>query len=205
MRVIIDGENLRHQLSRILIEAGALENSAKNDYFPFNMRDFLANILASNNTSHICYYTTRVKQPTYKIPQQLSEKLDKISTSHRKWIAKLSSQNITVIKAGHLKIRESNACVHCGKKTLVLQEKGVDVRIATDLLQAAKEHQPIVLVSSDSDLVPSLQTARKLGAKVTYVCPADRVNRALVANTDKVITFDSDKVLTYFRNTHDKA
>lgn len=200
MKVIIDGENFRHQIAHNLVAAGVLAKEQRNDFFRFDMVGFIKDILDDKSNHQIYYYTTKIKQPSYKIPVQLTEKLDKISSENRQWIAQLVNQKIIVIKAGHLKVRESSACIHCGKKTLVLQEKGVDVRVAVDLLQSADSKQQTVLISSDSDIVPSLQATKKLGGEIVYVCPANRVNRSLVAHSTKVITFDTKKVVEYYKD-----
>lgn len=200
MKIIIDGENFRHQITHNLVAAGVLSKDSRNDFFKFDMVGFIKDILSDESSHQIYYYTTKIKLPSFKIPIKLSEKLNKISLANRQWIAQLVNQNITVIKAGHLKVRESSACVHCSKKTLVLQEKGVDVRVAVDLLQFSSDKQQVALLSSDSDIVPSLQATKKLGREVIYICPADRVNRSLVAQCAKVITFDTKKILKYYKD-----
>ena len=197
MKVLVDGENLRHQIASILIDAGLLPKTHKNNFFKFRLREFLQDILGEKDLE-ISYYTTKIKQPYFKIPKKLSDSLEAISKEHRRWIAYLSNQNIKIIKAGHLKVRESSTCVHCGKKTLVLQEKGVDVRVATDLLILASNKVNIVLASSDSDIVPALQVSKRLGVEVNYICPANQLNRSVASQVSYVTTFSKKKVVAYF-------
>lgn len=195
VRVLIDGENLRHQIAHVLVAHRKI--SDKNAFFGFDFAGFCQGVLGSK-ALQIVYYTTKIRQPHQKIPAKLAKQIVKISEANRKWIAQLTNQNITVVKAGHLRVRETNACVHCGKKTLVLQEKGVDVRVATDLLLDAKKGSPTVLGSSDSDLVPALQTAKRAGANIVYLCYAGQRNRSIAAQAKKIITFDDAAVLRYF-------
>lgn len=194
-KILIDGENFRHQIANILVAKKLI--TEKNDFFVFNVAGFFKEIL-NYDKPEIIYYTTKIKQPAYKVPQKLVSLISKISTSNRRWLAQLSNQKIKVIKAGYLRVRESNACVHCGKKTLVPQEKGVDVRVATDLVLSSKAEEIIALVSSDSDLTPAIQSAKRMGAKVQYICYAGQLNRSVAACADSVITFTDKDIIKYF-------
>lgn len=194
-KVLIDGENFRHQIANVLLAKKLIKD--KNDYFVFNTNDFFKDVLSAASIEAV-YYTTKIKQPNYKVPQKLTVLIHKISTANRKWIAQLSNQNITIVKAGHLRVRESNSCVHCGKKTLVLQEKGVDVRVATDLVLSSGKGASVVLVSSDSDLTPAIQSAKRMGTKVQYICYAGQLNRSVAACADSVITFTDKDIIKFF-------
>lgn len=198
MNVLIDGENLRHQIAHVLYQHKKI--SDKNAYFNFNLTQFLNDVLNSSSLK-ITYYTTRIKQPQQKIPIKLQKRITVITESNRRWIADLTNQRIRVVKAGYLRVRESTACVHCSKRTLMLQEKGVDVRIATDLVYAAKSIKNTVLASSDSDLVPAIEVAKRSKIKITYLCYAGWLNRSVASQADKTITFDDALVLKYFKGT----
>jgi uncharacterized LabA/DUF88 family protein len=200
MKLLVDGENFRHQIAAILLAHKKIDDKSADFMFDFN--GFCQALLNDAQGFNITYYTTKIKQPNYKIPLKLTKRITAISTANRKWIARLTNQHVRVVKAGYLRVRESNACVHCGKKTLVLQEKGVDVRLATDLVRAAQQKVGhIALGSSDSDLVPAMQAATMLGAEITYVCYAGTLNRSVAACAKKVLTFDDDIVLKHFGNS----
>lgn len=66
------------------------------------------------------------------------------------------------------------------------EEKGVDVRIAVDLLVGAYEHQydTAILVSSDTDLLPALKQIKKLGRRVEHVGFAHQPSYALQKQAD---------------------
>lgn len=53
----------------------------------------------------------------------------------------------------------------------VFHEKGVDVKIAVDLLVGAYDnlYDVAILISSDSDLVPVIKKVKQLGKKLGYV------------------------------------
>lgn len=63
-------------------------------------------------------------------------------------------------------------------------EKGVDVNIAVDILVATYENlcDTIILVSSDTDLLPAVKKAKEKGKKVEYVGFSHQPSVAMVAN-----------------------
>ena len=65
----------------------------------------------------------------------------------------------------------------------VYHEKGVDVNIAVDILVATYEDlcDRIILVSSDTDLIPAVNKAREKGKVVEYVGFSHKPSVALVA------------------------
>jgi uncharacterized LabA/DUF88 family protein len=81
----------------------------------------------------------------------------------------LISQNVNYVKAGSLKVRDGKICSNCGSSTKVLLEKGVDVRLAVDLVDSFSKGDEVFLLSSDTDLVPAIERAVKKGVKVVYV------------------------------------
>jgi uncharacterized LabA/DUF88 family protein len=198
VKILIDGENLRHQLAYVLGQNGVI--SDKHAYFRFDLVGFLQEALRVNKVD-VTYYTTRIKRPAQKVPMKLQRRITKISEANRRWVADMTNQKIDVVKAGYLRVRESSACVHCSKKTLVLQEKGVDVRVATDLviLSHGESEDNVVLVSSDSDLIPAIEAAKRAGLVTTYLCYAGWLNRSVASQANKTITFDDGLVLKYFK------
>ena len=58
----------------------------------------------------------------------------------------------------------------------VYHEKGVDVKIAVDMLTGAYEgnYDTAILLSSDTDLIPVIQKVRVLGKAVEYIGFAHR-------------------------------
>lgn len=198
MKVFIDGENFRHRLAGVLVQAGLL--SDYDQPFEFDVQALLVLALAET-PEQVSYYTSRVKQPHFDVPQEMIDRIDGIRERSRRWIASLSNQGILVIKAGYLKVRESSKCIHCGKKTLILQEKGVDVRLATDfVLAAAVDHiHHIAVLSSDADMIPALESARASGATVTYLCFAEELNAAIASVSSQTLTYSRRNITDVFK------
>jgi uncharacterized LabA/DUF88 family protein len=69
----------------------------------------------------------------------------------------------------------------------VLHEKGVDVEIAVALLVAAYENvaDRILLVSSDTDLLPAIRKAQEKGKVVEYIGFSHQPSLALIAKCKK--------------------
>lgn len=69
-------------------------------------------------------------------------------------------------------------------KTDTYHEKGVDVLIATDILIGAYEnlYDKIILVSSDTDLLPAVLKAKELGKKIEYIGFSHKPSYAMIAH-----------------------
>lgn len=148
------------------------------------------------------YYASRVKLPQgYKPNKRILETADKIKAESRVWLASVVSQGIALVKAGNLKIKQSRPCYNCRKTQEVLQEKGVDVRLATDLLEDIyeKRGKKVGLFSSDTDLCPVLHKAADKGIKVIYICFSNSVNRAVSAVANETVTISIEKLRRYFK------
>ena len=67
-------------------------------------------------------------------------------------------------------------------KTDVYHEKGVDVLIAVDMLVAAYENlcDKIILISSDTDLLPAIDKAKALGKVVEYIGFSHKASHAMI-------------------------
>ncbi len=197
MKVFIDGENLRHRLAEVLRTEKRIATS--DNHFKFNLEQLLQTTLGANELE-VLYYTTKIRLPKFKIPQKLSTRITDIQDANRRWLAQLTNQHLHVVKAGHLKVRESSSCIHCNKKTLVLQEKGVDVRLATDMVIAALHDKApqVAVLSSDADIIPALQVVKAAGTKISYVCFAEDLNRAVATEATETLTFTRKDITAAF-------
>ena len=73
-------------------------------------------------------------------------------------------------------------------------EKGVDVRIAVDLLKGAlkDEYNACYLITSDTDIIPAIQEARSAGKEVFYVGFSNLTNNAMSANCSRSVFITKD-------------
>ena len=194
MIVFIDGENYRQNLANILADNKDITN--KDAIFKYDTTELLKEVLELDNLD-IRYYSSEIKTPKgYKPTKNITKQLTMIKDKMRKWVAGLKSQNITYIKAGNLKVKEGKKCHRCKAKSEILQEKGVDVRLALDIFETSldKKVKEIALFSSDTDLCPALHKAKEHNTKIKYICFATRVNRAISAVCDETITITLPKL-----------
>lgn len=82
-----------------------------------------------------------------------------------------------------------------------MHEKGVDVNIAVDILVATYENlcDRIILVSSDTDLLPAIKKAKEKGKIVEYVGFSHKVSVALVANCSETTLLKKDDLLPFIK------
>ena len=76
-------------------------------------------------------------------------------------------------------------------------EKGVDVQIAVDIVRGSikNEYTKFYLISSDTDLLPAIQTAKDEGKQVIYVGFQNFVSRALQKNCSSYLILKKDQIL----------
>lgn len=201
MKVFIDGENLRQRIVSVLHQKHLIHD--RDDLFKVDIRQLVTTALGEE-PDEILYYTTKIRQPAFEIPEKLRHKINLIQESHRRWIADLTNQGIRVIKAGTLKVHESRTCYDCGKRTMLLHEKGVDVRVAIDIVQAAivDKAEHIVILSSDADMIPAIEVVRRTGTKVTYLCDADEQNQAVALTADDTITYTRQMIVDAYKGEY---
>ncbi|MEO6513091.1 MAG: NYN domain-containing protein [Candidatus Saccharimonadales bacterium] len=199
MRVFIDGENLRHRIAQVLWEERLID--AHDQPFNFDVTKLLTTVLGQG-PEEIAYYTSHVKLPDFEIPEKLIHKIASIQEQNRRWIAQLTNNGVNVIKAGNLKVQDSPRCLHCGKRSQILQEKGVDVRFATDIVLAGTRDKVMhmVVLSSDADMIPALEVVRAAGVKVTYLCFGEETNHAVAQNVDQTVSYSRQDIVNVFKH-----
>lgn len=198
LTVYIDGENFRKNLVRSLTDAKML--SSERNLLTYPIRALIEDILESKDTA-INYYSSKIKLPQgYTPSDDVLSHVDSIREYSRHWVSSLVNQNISYIKAGNLKVRTSKPCRNCHTTQDILQEKGVDVRIAIDILESAYEGgsgKTIVIASSDTDLCPVIHKVQAKGVRVVYLCFATHINRALAAVSDETVAISEGKLRKY--------
>lgn len=155
--VVIDGSNLYYKLK---------QTGAKSLLF----FDYLAFIkwLTKTPKFQATYYVGRIREePNNPKSKDLKKSQDKL-------ISSLENQGIQV-KTGY--ILKSGEAYH---------EKGVDVQMAVDICMKAvrNEYDKLILVSSDTDLIPAIKEAKSLGKIIEYVGFGTQPSFALIRFSD---------------------
>ena len=85
------------------------------------------------------------------------------------------------------------------KSNDVFHEKGVDVKIAVDILASAYENlaDRIILVSSDTDLLPAVQKAKEKGKMVEYVGFVHQPSQAMKRHCSRYRLLNKEDLLKF--------
>lgn len=147
--VFIDGSNFYFKLKSLTAH---FNPSFPLLHFPFAR--FAQWLTEGNTLMGVRYYIGALKR------QRGNEKSEKLYADQQKLLASLQQQKITTI-LGHI-IQHPDRSFH---------EKGVDVRLAVEMIRFAREnHYDIAyLISSDTDLVPAVEEVKSFGRKVVYI------------------------------------
>jgi uncharacterized LabA/DUF88 family protein len=83
-----------------------------------------------------------------------------------------------------------------GKKILVFKEKGVDVKIAVDMVSFScdRKVKEIILASSDSDLQPAINEVRKRNVVCVYLGFEAQPNKGISYTTNRTILIRNSEV-----------
>lgn len=163
--VFIDGNNFYFKLKEL---SSQLEG--KFSLLDFNFYKFSEWLVNPNELTEVRYYIGALKR-------QNNEKSERMYADQQKLIGKLQQQNIS-ITFGQL-IQHPDKTFH---------EKGVDVRIAVEMIRFARENAYDIayLLSSDTDLVAAIEEVKSFGKKVQYVGIAKGQSFGLTKISDDV-------------------
>ena len=180
--VYIDGQNFMYKAAEVLIESGRI--SSKDELTKLDIRGLIENIAGEG--VGISYFGAKVRVRN-DLGGEIAEKTTRFSDVSRRIRNTLQSQKISFNESGKLKVRDSDKCHNCNHQDYRLQEKGVDVGIAVDMVEKAltntvNEH---VLVSSDTDLIPAIKIIKASGSSVVYVGFSNKTTNAIIAKADR--------------------
>jgi len=147
--VFIDGGNFYFKLKKMVSNL-----DGRFSLLDFNFRKFAEWLAEPNELVEVHYYIGAIKR------QRGNPKSEKIYADQQKLIGKLQQQNI-FITLGRV-IQHPDKTYH---------EKGVDVRLAVEMIRFAREdkYDLAYLVSSDTDLVAATEEVQSFDKTVQYV------------------------------------
>lgn len=143
--VFVDGSNLYFKLKSL-----GIKNLSR-----FNYRGLIDWLSRKRKIVAINYYIGVVRA---KANDEKGQKLRK---------AQINLFNFLRSKKQGIKIHKGYLMQNDG----VWHEKGVDVKIAVDLLVGAYEdlYDEAIILSSDTDLIPAMEKVKSLGKKIEYI------------------------------------
>lgn len=181
----IDGQNFLSKIRSILRRHGIIEvDFTKFDFWKFFNKIFLKTKV---DLAQIYFAKIHAHEETAQKSQELLERQEELKEL-------LKNQGFKYITAGSVRPRKRGDVIE-------FKEKGVDIRIAVDIVKDVIDGtvSTVLLVSSDSDLQPAIYEARARGALVWYIGFKSRINRGLITTTDRYLLIDNDDVVNFYR------
>jgi len=190
--LFIDGRNFIGKISSVLDP-----NKKKDiDFSIYNFKGLIDKaLLGINLDKKIFYFGKLIKHlETIKKSEELIEKQRKLKTH-------LEEQGFEVIIAGRVK-GHIEKCIK-GHKTLTFREKGVDVRIAVDMIISAcdKGLKIAIIGSSDSDLQPAIKELKERKVERIYLGFENSPNKGLTFTTNRTILIRNSEVFEFSGKT----
>jgi len=192
----IDGENLKHYLKTVLMNKGIKEQNINLENF--NLQKLFESPFKEIKISEKRYYSARLRQ--YNEYPQTLKKSQELILKQRIQKTNLEKLGFTFIISGNVRPQKFKAD---GKTKIVFKEKGVDVKIAVDLITEAcdKKVTTALLCSSDSDLQPAVKEARKRRLEIIYIGFEIKPNKGLTYTTNRTILIRNSEVLDAYRQS----
>ncbi|MEI6690818.1 MAG: NYN domain-containing protein [bacterium] len=186
----IDGENLKHYLKSVLKQAGIKEDKLNLENFAYSA--LFDKVLKGITITEKRYYSAKIR-----FHEDNAQKSKELITKQRVQKTNLEKNGIKVIIGGNVRPQEITLN---GKKKTIFHEKGVDVKIAVDLVANAcdKTISSAILCSSDSDLQPAVKEARARGVEIVYLGFENSPNKGLSYTTHRTILIRNSEVLETF-------
>lgn len=198
----VDGQNFLYKIAPRLIAAKIITH--KQNITAIDI-PYLLNQLFPDEKIEIRYYGTgKIKRQT-QYGKTIEKKTITFADNLRRLKNCLKKTGVVFKPAGSLKVRETDLCRKCKSSSYKLQEKGVDVGLAVDLVSDAltKQVNHIILLSSDTDLLPAIQNARKNPkVKITFVGFSGELVRAISACSDATKELSDDDIIEAYKRVN---
>lgn len=168
--VLIDGSNFYFKLKDLHLH----------DQTKFDFSSFAKMLVGTDQIIQTCYYVGAVRTDGTKRIQTMFNK-------QRKLLAHLKRLGI-YYSLGYLLKSDGN-----------FKEKGVDVRMAVDILVATYENlvDHIILICSDTDLLPAAAKAMEKGKVVEYIGFAHQPSNAMKLQCSQFRLLKKDELLPF--------
>ena len=143
--IFLDGSNFYHRLKDAELNLKQL--------LGFNYKKFSEWLAHGRHIVNCVYYVGLVRK------EKGNSKSEELVKNQQRLFASLKNQGWEV-KTGFMMVHGRD-----------YKEKGVDVKLAVDILDMAYQDQydSAIIVSSDTDLIPGIEKAKERGKKIEYI------------------------------------
>lgn len=186
--LFVDGENLKGKIKSVFIET-AKKRLVWDEY---DFKGLFDKVLTGIDIQRRVFYFARLKEHP-----ESREKSKQLIEEQRLLKNHLELQGFTVILSGRVRGQWEEG--ERGKKVLIFKEKGVDVKIAVDMVTSAcdKKVKEIILCSSDSDLQPAVHEVRERGVSCIYLGFETQPNKGLSYTTNRTILMRNSEIVEF--------
>lgn len=176
--LLIDGENIKGKIRSVFKDAG----KARPVWHEYDFQRLLNKVLDGIKIDRKVFYFARIKEH-----EDSKAKSKQLIEDQRQLKTHLEKQGFEVILSGRVRGQLEDG--QNGKKVLVFKEKGVDVKIAVDMvsLSCDKKVKEIILGSSDSDLQPAIKEVRDRQVSCVYLGFEAQPNKGMTFTTNRTI------------------
>lgn len=185
--LFIDGENFKGKIRSVFYDA----KKDKPVWHQYDFKGLLDNVLKDITITRKVFYFARVKEH----PDSKEKSLELIE-EQRLLKTHLEKNGFEVILSGRVRGQMEQVG---GKRVLVFKEKGVDVKIAVDMVAIAcdGDASEIILASSDSDLQPAIKETIERGVKCIYLGFESQPNKGISYTTNHTILIRNSEVMEF--------
>ncbi|MFA5995837.1 MAG: NYN domain-containing protein [Patescibacteria group bacterium] len=181
--LLIDGENFKAKIAAVF----KTHKKSRPTWHTYNFNSLFQAILSDLHIDHKIFYFAKIKEDprTKNKSKQLIEEQRLLKTH-------LEKTGFSVTLSGRVRGHMENGA-------LVFKEKGVDVKIAVDMVSFACDQvvKNILLASSDSDLQPAVQEIKKRHVNCIYIGFENQPNKGLTYTTQQTILIRDYEVLKF--------
>ncbi len=186
--LFIDGENFLHKIEEVLKRSGLAKN--KTDLALIDFDRLFKQPLKDFRIQRKIFYVAKLH-----LHPDTKEKSQELIKFQRKLRNNLIKHGFEFVISGNVRAQS------VGKK-IVFKEKGVDVKIAVDLvsLSCDKKLTTAILCSSDSDLQPAIKEVRERKTEVVYLGFENNPNKGLTYTTNRTILLRNSEIVESYIN-----
>jgi uncharacterized LabA/DUF88 family protein len=185
--LLIDGENFKGKIKSVFNKAG----KDRPIWHEYDFTALLDKVLDGLVINRKIFYFAHVKEHP-----DSREKSKKLIEEQRLLKNHLEKLGFEVILSG--RVRGQWEEDQKGKKSLIFKEKGVDVKIAVDMVSLACDGKvkEMILGSSDSDLQPAIKEVRNRLINCVYLGFESQPNKGLTYTTNRTLLMRNAEVLS---------
>jgi uncharacterized LabA/DUF88 family protein len=204
--LFIDGENFRKKVIEILIDESVLKKTDEPNWNNFNFSALFDELLDDIEVNRKVFYFSKIIK--HRDTQKKSEQLIQRRRLLKNFLEG-ESQGFEVIIAGRVRGCYVDRVVSTKKqffnkkngKFLVFDEKGVDVKMAVDMVSLACDDnlEKAILVSSDSDLIPAIKEITKRGKECIYIVFESSSNKGISYNVNKTRLIRNSEIVSKYQ------